>query len=191
MTELKIKYYIYHIPNIKIGCSVDADIRVKMQGYDEYSILEEHTDIYKASDREIELQKQYGYKVDKIPYWQSVENFDKGRKKINYVKLGQQIQNWQKENNFLQSDVFRKATYDGGKIQGAINVKTGHMERMRAKSNYNRKSISVYNRFTNELIATYTSMTDACNELGLKICKVSDTLTGNRKYHKDYTFKWN
>jgi hypothetical protein len=191
MINLNDRYYIYHIPNIKIGCSVEADIRVKTQGYDEYSILEEHSDIYKASDREIELQKQYGYQVDKIPYWQSIENFNKGRNKINYTKLGQQIQNWQKENNFLESDVFKKAIYDGGKTQGNINVLSGHMERMREKSNYNRKSISVYNRFTNELIATYNSMTDACNELGLKISKVSDTLAGNRKYHKDYTFKWN
>ena len=184
--NLEIKYYIYHIPNIKIGCSVDADIRVKTQGYDEYSILEEHTDIYLASDREVELQKQYGYTIDKIPYWQSIANFDKAKIKIDYVAHGKRLAKWGKETGWINT-----LNSLGGKAQGAINVTTGHMERMREQSNYNRKSISVYNRFTNELIATYNSMTDACNELGLKISKVSDTLAGNRKYHKAYTFKWN
>ena len=44
------------------------------QGFTEWEILEEHTDIYEVSDREIQLQKDYGLTVDKVPYWQSVEN---------------------------------------------------------------------------------------------------------------------
>ena len=61
-------YTIYHIPGIKIGCSEDVEFRVKSQGYNEYYILEEHSDITIASNRERELQKQYGYNMDKIPY---------------------------------------------------------------------------------------------------------------------------
>ena len=44
------------------------------QGFSDWEILEEHNDINIASDREIELQKEYGYPVDKLPYWQSVAN---------------------------------------------------------------------------------------------------------------------
>lgn len=73
-------YTIYHIPGVKIGCSTQAEIRVKKQNYSEFEILEEHIDIYKASDREIELQKQYGYAVDKLPYYESIKRISKGQK---------------------------------------------------------------------------------------------------------------
>jgi hypothetical protein len=76
------KYYIYHIKGVKIGCSDEPELRVNKQGYTEYEILETHTDIMVASNREIELQKQYGYKVDKIPYWKSIEHRKKGSKTL-------------------------------------------------------------------------------------------------------------
>ncbi len=65
-------YKIYHIVGVKIGCSDDVDFRVKSQGYNDYTILEEHNDINIASKRERELQKEYGYPVDKIPYYLTV-----------------------------------------------------------------------------------------------------------------------
>ena len=71
----KAKYWIYHVPGIKIGVSNNPEHRViKQQGYKEYEILEEHTNIKEVSKREIELQKQYGYPVDKIEYWKFVKN---------------------------------------------------------------------------------------------------------------------
>jgi hypothetical protein len=36
--------------------------------------------VIKASNREIELQKQYGYKVDRIPYWMSLKRITKAQK---------------------------------------------------------------------------------------------------------------
>mgnify|MGYP003133141765 CR=1 FL=1 len=60
-------YYIYHIPGKKIGVTCDLNNRVTVQqGYkpDEYEILESSDDVDYISDREIELQKEYGYKVD-------------------------------------------------------------------------------------------------------------------------------
>lgn len=67
-------YYIYHIPGVKIGCTDNVKQRVvKHQLYNQYEILETHSDIYIASDREIELQKQYGYKVDCTPYWKTLK----------------------------------------------------------------------------------------------------------------------
>ncbi len=67
-------YFIYHIPGIKIGCTSDLQTRMRVQSFTEWEILEEHTDIYEVSDREIQLQKDYGLPVDNMPYWKSVEN---------------------------------------------------------------------------------------------------------------------
>jgi len=64
-------YYIYHIPDKKIGVTCDLNNRVtKQQGYEshEYDILEKSKDIDYISEREIELQKFYGYKVDRKLY---------------------------------------------------------------------------------------------------------------------------
>ena len=65
------KYVIYHIPGKKIGVTNDLYNRVELQqGYEvgEYEILESSDDIDYISKKEIELQKEYGYKVDLIPY---------------------------------------------------------------------------------------------------------------------------
>ena len=64
-------YYLYHIPGKKIGVTRNLNNRVTlMQGYKEgeYEVLEQSDDIDFISDREIELQKSYGYKVDMKPY---------------------------------------------------------------------------------------------------------------------------
>ena len=66
-----MKYYLYHIPGKKIGVTCDIYNRVTdQQGYeeDEYEILEMSDDIDYISSREIELQKEHGYKIDKILY---------------------------------------------------------------------------------------------------------------------------
>ena len=64
-------YYLYHIPEKKIGVTRDLENRVeKQQGYeeDEYEVLEMSDDIDFISNRELELQKEYGYRIDDVPY---------------------------------------------------------------------------------------------------------------------------
>ena len=64
-------YYIYHIPGKKIGVTCDLNNRVTVQqGYNssEYEVLESSEDIDYISDRERTLQKEYGYRVDMVPY---------------------------------------------------------------------------------------------------------------------------
>ena len=64
-------YYLYHIPGKKIGVTRDLNNRVTLiQGYkeNEYEVLERSDDIDYISSREIELQKSYGYKVDRKLY---------------------------------------------------------------------------------------------------------------------------
>jgi hypothetical protein len=89
------KYYIYHVPGVKIGCSTEPNYRVKRQGYDKYEILETHTDINIASQREIELQNQYGYYeiYNKTNYIQHYEFAKKGRNNSLGMGAKSQIQN--------------------------------------------------------------------------------------------------
>ena len=64
-------YYLYHIPGKKIGVTRNLNTRVTLiQGYKEgeYEVLEQSDDIGYISGREIELQKSYGYKVDRKLY---------------------------------------------------------------------------------------------------------------------------
>ena len=64
-------YCIYHIPGKKIGVTNNLEERVtRQQGYteDEYEILDMSDDICYISHREIELQKEYGYRVDRKLY---------------------------------------------------------------------------------------------------------------------------
>ena len=64
-------YYLYHIPGKKIGVTRDLNTRVTLiQGYkpSEYEVLDQSDDIDYISDKEIELQKSYGYKIDRNKY---------------------------------------------------------------------------------------------------------------------------
>ena len=75
-------YHIYHIPGKKIGVTCNLNSRVtEQQGYapDEYEVLLTSDDIDYISTKEIELQKSYGYKVDR----QSYENLTKKSNQMN------------------------------------------------------------------------------------------------------------
>lgn len=64
-------YYLYHIPGKKIGVTRNLEERVhKQQGYKEgeYTILAESKDITEISTLEIQMQKAFGYKVDRQLY---------------------------------------------------------------------------------------------------------------------------
>jgi len=101
-------YTIYHIKGIKIGCSNNPKRRVKEQGYCDFEILETHTDIMVASEREITLQKQYGYQTDDTPYYTTVNAPNKKSSSIWASKLG--------------------------KIQGKVNIENGHLAKVRNPS---------------------------------------------------------
>jgi hypothetical protein len=76
-------YYIYHIPTYKykngaigkIGVSNNPKARVRALGYHDHfwEILEVYHNIDEVSDREKELQKLRGYRVDIVSYKQMVE----------------------------------------------------------------------------------------------------------------------
>jgi len=79
-------YYLYHIPGKKIGVTCNLNRRVTLtQGYtaDEYEVLDQSDDINYISEKEIELQKSYGYKVDRKKY---NELFKFNKMKINVTE---------------------------------------------------------------------------------------------------------
>ena len=79
-------YCIYHIPGKKIGVTNDIQNRVvRQQGYseDEFEILEMSEDISYISDREIELQKALGYRVDHRLY----KDLKPNKAKLNHMNI--------------------------------------------------------------------------------------------------------
>ena len=64
-------YYLYHVPGVKIGVTTNLEDRVeRQQGYypDEYEVIMSTTDIDLVSEKERQLQKAMGYRVDEVPY---------------------------------------------------------------------------------------------------------------------------
>ena len=79
-------YYLYHIPGKKIGVTCNLNNRVTLtQGYgpDEYEVLDQSDDIDYISEKEIELQKSYGYKVDRKKYNELIKS---NKMKINVTE---------------------------------------------------------------------------------------------------------
>lgn len=80
-------YYIYHVFGKKIGVTRNPTERITIkQGYDkgEFEILEISADLNYVSKRERELQKLYGYKVDKDSYKKMVnKNKNNSTMKLN------------------------------------------------------------------------------------------------------------
>lgn len=111
------EYYIYYVPGLKIGCTVNIQSRTRQQNIKSYEILEIHTDIYLASNREIELQKQYNLPVDTIPYWKAYKNRVASRTIEGSIK--------------------------GGHSQGIINSNNGHLDKVRNPSAGGKISSSI------------------------------------------------
>lgn len=165
-------YYIYHIPGVKIGCTNNIKNRFRRYDVDiKYEILETHSDIYIASEREIELQKQYGYKVDTVRYWKVVATWggDIETKKRN-GKLASS--RYSKENgmNALKSGQWESVKHLGAEVQ--------------------KKPILVFDAKTNEFISEYSSLSEASNKLNVLSSGICNVAKGNNKTYKGYIFKY-
>jgi NTP pyrophosphatase (non-canonical NTP hydrolase) len=83
-----MKYYLYHIFGKKIGVTCDLKDRLtRQQGYacGEYEVLDSSNDIDYISEKELELQLVYGYKVDRQSYKQLITS--RKTKKSNQMVL--------------------------------------------------------------------------------------------------------
>ena len=98
------KYYIYHIPDVKVGCSTEPDKRVKKQGYTKYEILDITPCMDEADLLEREWQKKLGYKLDRNLYSFSklnrrVYNDDDRKKSTKTLKDIGFFKTWYKKGN--------------------------------------------------------------------------------------------
>ena len=90
MEEFTIYYGTPEGKDIKIGVDCNYPKRINKQKIHDGQILEVHTCVYEVSDREQELQRQYGVRVDLVPYYVNYfknKNADQ-RAKISNALLG-------------------------------------------------------------------------------------------------------
>ena len=69
MEEFTIYYGTLPNGRDKIGVDSRYPTRIISQKLTNHRVLEVHTDVYEVSDREQELQRQHGVRVDKTPYY--------------------------------------------------------------------------------------------------------------------------
>lgn len=191
-------YSIYHIPGIKIGCSTQVLKRIKEQGYNSFEILEEHIDIYEASDREIELQKQYGYKIDSMPYWESSKRL---RKNVTFKscqkgglkggkttgKMHVDSGHWKRVCS-LGGKLGGKI---GGKISGRLAVESGRVKLMAQKAKEKTSIPCIAIRLSDNSQIYYSSQSEAARQLNMDSSCINVILRGGKqKTSKGYTFKY-
>jgi rubrerythrin len=97
----------------KIGCDQAYPNRPLEQGLTQYFAIEEHEDIMIASEREIELQKEHGVRVDGTPYWKTKVNASKAAK--NALRKGthnfQTMSKEQRSENAKRTTIFKNSEF--------------------------------------------------------------------------------
>ena len=140
-------YYIYHIPGKKIGVTCNLNSRVTLtQGYnpDEYEVLDQSEDIDYISEKEIELQKSYGYKIDRKKYNELV----KLNKKMN-INVTEQTTTFPCPVNKLKGQLLDNIGMEWKTEHGTLNITKQTvkwiMENVKT-SMYNNNRCYVYNK---------------------------------------------
>ena len=147
----KINYYLYHIPGKKIGVTRDLISRVvDQQGYslDEVEVLDQSTDINYISDRELELQQSYGYRVDRQKYKDLYINKPKNQNKM-YINATEQTSTFpvpvSKLKGRLMDDMGKSWLTSHGKFEINMDSIKWIMENVKT-SMYTTERCYVYNK---------------------------------------------
>ncbi len=205
-------YYIYEIWGKKIGCAIDLERRIKAQAAfkgGRYEVLEVHTDVMLVSQREIELQKQYGYRVDTIPYYKTLKNQKKAatpevRKKAvantdwkakvantDYKAISaKRTANTDYKARTSKIDykaIVAKKDYKAFQAQRIAN--TDYKVASAKRSVKISKPIIQYDKQGN-FIKKWKSATEAKNELGYKDTPICNCLKGRCKTAGGYVWKY-
>jgi len=189
-------YYIYHIPGIKIGCTKNIKTRIKVQGFTEYEILEEHTNIQIAADRERELQREYGYQVDNGSNIYSSKFIEMGKRggAKNTLKQKNWRKEWAKEAKnkaikMVESGKWYELQKKAWQKAGEISIKNGRWDIVRKKgTEASKKPILVFDKNDN-FIKEFESITAASIELGMGLSTVGNAVKG-RVPSRKYNFKY-
>jgi NTP pyrophosphatase (non-canonical NTP hydrolase) len=140
-------YYIYHIPGKKIGVTANLNKRVtKQQGYKfgEYEVLEASDDISYISNREIELQKLYEYKVD----LQTYESLIKSNNKMK-INITEQTTTFPCPANKLKGQLMDNLGMKWETIEGSFEINTDTIPwivKNVKTSMYNNDRCYIYNK---------------------------------------------
>jgi NTP pyrophosphatase (non-canonical NTP hydrolase) len=140
-------YYIYHIPGKKIGVTANLNKRVtKQQGYKfgEYEVLEASNDISYISNREIELQKLYEYKVDPQTY----ESLIKSNNKMK-INITEQTTTFPCPPNKLKGQLMDNLGMKWETIEGSFEINTDTIPwivKNIKTSMYNNDRCYIYNK---------------------------------------------
>ena len=152
-------YTIYHIEGVKIGCSVNPKRRVKDQGYSAFQVLEVHDDIKVASERERELQIEYGYGRDSNALYHQSANMCK----------------------FNTFEGRSKAGKIGGKIGGKKAVDSGQLASIRTFESCSKGGKTAIKKVNSiERTCPYCSKTMNCGTYGRwhgQKCKLAPATT--------------
>lgn len=170
-TNIEAVYTIYEVVGHKVGCTERIEERKKemMDKYrvseDQIKILEQHTDIYLASDRERELQADKGYKLDKQPYWY-----------VTKVKLPKTKTESAKKKRVDSMGSFRDKQIHRAKLIDVYKVK---LKRIGSSTQIVEK----------KYYKTIKGVIETARQLGFKHCiGVSRVLNNTAKSYKGYTF---
>jgi hypothetical protein len=207
-------YYIYHIPGVKIGCSIHPKQRVKYQGYTDFEILAECADKLTAGNLEIEFQKQYGYKVDCVKYYQT--NYKsmghKGGAKcveLGHTKKLQEIGHKiaaSLPRSEAQMEQARKVQKIGAKIAWSkprTEAQLNHMKSIQKigcvlggkvagaiRKEKLRVPIAAYKKSDGSFVGEYISVADCARELNILTSDIFTCLNPNKKQFSTKGYKF-
>ena len=145
------EYILYHIPGKKIGCTTDLYNRVtEQQGYEpgEYEVLEKSNDIDYISKRELELQKEYGYRVDRVPYNKLNNNNNFNLKTMN-INVTEQTTTFPCPINKLKGNLMDNLEMSWDTVEGSVMLDEDLVDWIVANaktSMYNDNRCYVYNK---------------------------------------------
>ena len=140
-------YYLYHIPGKKIGVTRNLEERVhKQQGYHEgeYTILAESEDISEISTLEIQMQRAFGYKVDRQLY----KNLKCNKKEMK-INVTEQTTTFPMPLNKLKGRLMDNIGMEWNTIDGDVKVTAESIKWILANaktSMYNEERCYVYNK---------------------------------------------
>lgn len=178
-------YQIYHIPGVKIGCSINPLRRTKAQGYTHFEILETHNDKTIASQREIELQKKYGYKLDNSTYIQTLQFAKKA-----YTKTPRPIK---RKTETIQERTIRLKKWHEDMKQRKVGYYDPQVSLRAGLVSKDKFSIPIvaYRYPTGEYVGEYTSAKHCQRELNLPNAgNIRNVLKGRGNSYKGYSFKY-
>ena len=166
-------YCIYHIPNKKIGVTRDLKYRVEQQqGYreGEYEVLEMSDDIDYVSERELELQKEYGYKVDRKPY----KNLYKPNNSNMNINVTEQTTTFpcpiNKQKGQLSDNIGMEWQSDHGRFNISEYSIDWIMKNVQT-SMYNKNRCYVYNKAFARFYDNHKTCDSPGDEMGKECCK--------------------